>query len=152
MELWNMMASDGASCFAHCFSILFGMLSGPDALDRLMFLSSFSTPSVFIFIDGIVDFRFMWISGMLSTLPLVNTQENCFIHICAFSLLWLTSFPFPLDVPLRYYLVYGILSSRTTTTRSLYLYEQILQIIYHDIFSSLYAFDIVSILYCHCHV
>jgi hypothetical protein len=32
MELWNMMASDGASCFAHCFSILFGMLSGPDAL------------------------------------------------------------------------------------------------------------------------
>ena len=33
MELWNMMASDGASCFAYCFSILFGMLSGPDALD-----------------------------------------------------------------------------------------------------------------------
>jgi hypothetical protein len=59
MELWNMMASDGASCFAHCFSILFGMLSGPDALDRLMFLSNFSTPSVFIFIDGIVDFRSM---------------------------------------------------------------------------------------------
>ena len=64
-----MMASDGASCFAHCFSILFGMLSGPDALDGLMFLSSFSTPSVFIFIDGIVDFRFMWVSGMLSMLP-----------------------------------------------------------------------------------
>jgi hypothetical protein len=40
MELWNMMASDGASCFAHCFSILFGMLSGPDDLDGLMFLSS----------------------------------------------------------------------------------------------------------------
>jgi hypothetical protein len=35
------------------------MLSGPDALDGLMFLSSFSTPSDFIFIDGIVDFRFM---------------------------------------------------------------------------------------------
>jgi hypothetical protein len=70
------------------------MLSGPDALDGLMFLSSFSTPSVFIFIDGIVDFRFMWISGMLSTLPLVHTEENCFINICAFSLLWLTSFPF----------------------------------------------------------
>jgi len=32
MELWNMMASDGASCFAHCFSILFGMLSGPDPI------------------------------------------------------------------------------------------------------------------------
>ena len=93
-ELWNMMASDGASCFAHCFSILFGMLSGPDALYGLMFLSSFSTPSVFIFIDGIVDFRFMWVSGMLSRLPLVNTEENCFINICAFSLLWLTSFPF----------------------------------------------------------
>ena len=63
-------------------------------LDRLMFLSSFSTPSVFIFIDGIVDFRSMWVSGMLSTLPLVNTEENCYINICAFSLLWLTSFPF----------------------------------------------------------
>jgi len=85
-KLWNMMASDGASCFAHCFSILFGMLSGPDALDGLMFLSSFSTP-VFIFIDGIVDFRFMWVSGMLSTLPLVNSEENCFINICAVSLL-----------------------------------------------------------------
>ena len=59
MELWNMMASDGASCFAHCFNILFGMLSGPDALDGLMFLSSFFIPSVFIFIDDIVDFRFM---------------------------------------------------------------------------------------------
>ena len=70
------------------------MLSGPDALDGLMFLSSFSTPSVFIFIDGIVDFRFMWVSGMLLTLPLVNTEENCFVNICAFSLLWLTSFPF----------------------------------------------------------
>ena len=89
-----MMARDGARCFAHCFSILFGMLIGPDALDGLMFLSSFSTPSVFIFIDGIVDFRFMWVSGMLSMLPLVNTEENCFINICAFSLLWLTSFPF----------------------------------------------------------
>ena len=41
MELWNMMASDGVSYFAHCFSILFGMLSGPDALDGLMFLSLF---------------------------------------------------------------------------------------------------------------
>ena len=84
MELWNMMASDGASCFAHCFIILFGMLSGPDALDGLMFLSSFSTPSGLIFINGIVDFRFMWFSGMLSTLPLVNTEENCFINICDF--------------------------------------------------------------------
>ena len=70
------------------------MLTGPGALDGLMFLSSFTTPSVFIFIDGIVDFRFMWVSGMLSTLPLVNTEENCFINICTFSLLWLTSFPF----------------------------------------------------------
>jgi hypothetical protein len=25
---------------------------------------------------------------------IVNTEENCFINICAFSLLWLTSFPF----------------------------------------------------------
>jgi hypothetical protein len=85
MELWNMMASDGASCFAHCFSILFGMLSGPDALDGLMFLSSFSIPSVFIFIDGIVDFRFMWVSGMLSTLHLVNTEENCHRDIILFA-------------------------------------------------------------------
>jgi hypothetical protein len=72
------------------------MLTGPGALDGLMFLSSFTTPSVFIFIDGIVDFRFMWVSGMLSTLPLVNTEENCFINICTFSLLWLTIFPFSL--------------------------------------------------------
>ena len=69
-------------------------MSGPDALDGLMFLSSFSTPSVFIVIDGIVDFRFMRVSGMLSRLPLVNTEDNCFINICVFSLLWLTSFPF----------------------------------------------------------
>ena len=69
-------------------------MSGPDALDGLVFLSSFSTPSVFIVIDGIVDFRFMWVSGMLSTRPLVNTEDNCYINICAFSLLWLTSFPF----------------------------------------------------------
>ena len=90
MKLWNMMASYGASCFAHCFIILFGMLSGPDALDGLIFLSSFSTPSVFIVIDGIVDLRFVWISGMLSMLPLVNTEENCFFNMCAFSLLWRT--------------------------------------------------------------
>jgi hypothetical protein len=31
---------------------------------------------------------------MLSTLPLVNTEDNCYINICAVSLLWLTSFPF----------------------------------------------------------
>ena len=85
MELWNMMASDGVSYFAHCFSILFGMLSGPDALDGLMFLSSFSIPSVFIFIDGMVDFRFMWVSGMLSILPLVNTEENCHCDIILFA-------------------------------------------------------------------
>jgi hypothetical protein len=39
MKLWDMMASYGASCFAHYFIILFGMLSGPDALDGLIFLS-----------------------------------------------------------------------------------------------------------------
>jgi hypothetical protein len=41
----------------------------------LMFLSSFSTPSDFIFIDGIVDFRFMWVSGMLSR-PKKNAENK----------------------------------------------------------------------------
>jgi hypothetical protein len=43
-----------------------------------------------ISLDGIVDFRFVWVSGMLSMLPLVNTEQNCFFNICAFSLLWVT--------------------------------------------------------------
>ena len=49
MDFWNIIVSDGDICFAHCFSVLFGMLSGPEALDGLMFLSSFSTHSDFIF-------------------------------------------------------------------------------------------------------
>jgi len=52
MELCNMMASDGASCFAHCFIILFGMLSGPDALDRLMVLFL----SMVLSISGLCEF------------------------------------------------------------------------------------------------
>ena len=49
MKFWDMMASYGASCFAHYFIILFGMLSGPDVLDGLIFLSSFSTPCFYCY-------------------------------------------------------------------------------------------------------
>ena len=39
-----MICRMGASCSAHSLSMRFGMLSGPEALFRLVFLSSFSSP------------------------------------------------------------------------------------------------------------
>ena len=35
MDFWYILVSPGASCLAHSFNILFGMLSGPEALKGL---------------------------------------------------------------------------------------------------------------------
>ena len=46
----------GASCSAHSFNILFGMLSGPEAFDGFTLDSSFLTPSVLILIGLMLVF------------------------------------------------------------------------------------------------
>jgi hypothetical protein len=53
MDFWYIIVSPGASCLAHSFNILFGMLSGPEALEGFIFLSNFSIPSDRISRSGI---------------------------------------------------------------------------------------------------
>ena len=57
IERWNMMVNAGVRWSAHCFRTLFGMLSGPDALEGFIFRRSFATPSCVILMFGM----FCWI-------------------------------------------------------------------------------------------
>jgi hypothetical protein len=47
-----MMVNAGARWSAHCFRTIFGMLSGPNALEGFIFRRSFATPSCVILMFG----------------------------------------------------------------------------------------------------
>jgi hypothetical protein len=79
------MVNAGVRWSAHCFRTLFGMLSGPDALERFIFLRSFATPSCVILMLGMFYWTLLCVLGILLTFTLVKTDENCLIRICAFS-------------------------------------------------------------------
>ena len=81
------MVNAGARLSAHCFMTLFGMLSGPDALEGFIFLRSFATPSCVILMFGMFYWILLCVLGILLTFSLVKTDKNCLIRICAFSLL-----------------------------------------------------------------
>lgn len=92
-DSWNINDIEGARCVAHCFSTLFGILSGPDALDGFIFCSSFSTPLVVIVISWIEILTFVLISGSVVDVPFVKTDANWSSRIWAFSLLSFASCP-----------------------------------------------------------
>ena len=87
MDFWYILVSPGASCLAHSFNILFGMLSGPEALKEFIFLSNFSMPSDRISRSGIdLLMCFVVFSSVLFS-SMVNTDLNSFIGMSAFPLL-----------------------------------------------------------------
>jgi hypothetical protein len=52
---------------AHCFRTLFGMLSGPDALEGFIFRRSFATPSCVILMFGMFCWILLCVLGILLT-------------------------------------------------------------------------------------
>ena len=54
-DFWKMFFKQGASSSAHVLRMMFGILSGPMALDGLVFFSNFSTTSTVIFRYCIVE-------------------------------------------------------------------------------------------------
>ena len=91
MDFWYILVSPGASCLAHSFNILFGMLSGTEALEGFIFLSNFSIPSDRISRSGIDLLVCFVVFGSVLFNSLVNTDLNWFISMCAFRLLSFTS-------------------------------------------------------------
>jgi hypothetical protein len=90
-----MHVSAGASCFAHCFRTLLGMLSGPVAFEVLMFSSIFfySIFSNFNMIHVVV-FTLIVVFGIVGAFPLVKTDiVNWFSSRFALCLLSLISCP-----------------------------------------------------------
>ena len=81
------MVTAGARCSTHCYRTLFGMFSGPDALEGFIFLRSFATSSCVMLMLGMFCWTFLCVLGILLTFSLVKTDENCLIRICAFSFL-----------------------------------------------------------------
>ena len=102
MDFWYILVSPGASCLAHSFNILFGMLSGPEALEGFIFLSNFSIPSDRISRSGIDLLMCFVVFGSVLFSSLVNTDLNWFISMSAFPLLSFTSYPllFSGDTPM----------------------------------------------------
>jgi hypothetical protein len=93
MDFWYILVSPGASCLAHSFNILFGMLSGPEALEGFIFLSNFSMPSDRISRSGIDLLMCFVVFGSVLLSSLVNTDLNWFISM----------FAFPCHLPVVYY-------------------------------------------------
>jgi hypothetical protein len=54
-DIWKMLLRQGASSSAHVLRMMFGILSGPMALDVFMFFSNFFTPFTVIFRFCIVE-------------------------------------------------------------------------------------------------
>ena len=83
----------GASCSAHSFNILFGMLSGPEAFDGFTLDSSFFlTPSVLILIGLMLFFDVFVTSGRGPGVSFAKTDWNCFTRISAFPLILMGRF------------------------------------------------------------
>ena len=79
MDFWYILVSPGASCLAHSFNILFGMLFGLEALEGFIFLSNFSIPSDRISRSGIdlltcMSMCFVVFGSVLFS-SLVNTEK-----------------------------------------------------------------------------
>ena len=54
-DFWKMFLKQGTSSSGHVLRMMFGILSGPMALDGFVFFSNFSTPSAVIFRFCIVE-------------------------------------------------------------------------------------------------
>ena len=90
MDCCMIICSMGARCTAHSFNIRLGMLSGPDALFRSTFLSSFSSPFWSILIGVMLFLACILVLGSILSVVFVNTDLNCCNSNSALPLLSLT--------------------------------------------------------------
>jgi hypothetical protein len=72
-DFWKMFLKQGASSSAHVLRMMFGILSGPMALDGLVFFSNFSTPSTVIFRFCIVEPKNQWTAVLYQMIGSVQT-------------------------------------------------------------------------------
>ena len=93
----------GASWVAHSFKTLFGMESGPGALEAWIFRNSFSTPSSVILSSPILVSHSLPTDGIDDDESRVKTELNWFTKMSAFDLLSLSNWPlrFRGDTPIH---------------------------------------------------
>ena len=89
-DSWKISDRLGASWCAQSFNILFGMLSGPEALDGFTCDKSLDTPSTVMLSGGMFCLAVLVVFGSSPGGSLVKTDWNCFTSISAFPLLSLT--------------------------------------------------------------